>query len=117
MQSKSDAELLREYAEQADEPAFREIVLRHADLVYSAAARQVGSPDLACDVAQKVFSDLARKARSVAASLGENSSLAGWLYRGARFQALNLRRDEIRRHSRERQAMEQLILNSETSPD
>src|SRR5215831_17784755 len=69
MQTQSDAQLLRDYAENARESAFREIVARHADLVYSAALRQVASPDLARDVAQSVFTDLARKAGSVAKKL------------------------------------------------
>ena len=41
MQSKSDAQLLREYALQGVEAAFTEIVNRHRNLVYSAALRQV----------------------------------------------------------------------------
>jgi DNA-directed RNA polymerase specialized sigma24 family protein len=55
MQDKSDAQLLHAYAERGQETAFREIVTRHTDLVYSAALRQVNSPDLACDLAQSVF--------------------------------------------------------------
>ena len=66
MQAKSDAQLLREYAGEKSEPAFAEVVHRHADLVYSAALRQVGSPDLAGEIAQRVFIDLARKAHSLA---------------------------------------------------
>ena len=50
MQPKSDAQLLREYAESGSESAFTELVTRHTDLVYSAALRQVPSSDLACDV-------------------------------------------------------------------
>jgi RNA polymerase sigma factor (sigma-70 family) len=114
---KSDAQLLRDYAEQADEAAFREIVARHADLVYSSALRQVDSPDLARDVAQNIFADLARKAGPVAGNLSEQSSLAGWLYRGTRFAALGLRRQELRRHLRERQAMEPLTPIPEPEPD
>jgi hypothetical protein len=34
MQTKSDIELLREYAEQGIEAAFTEIVSRHTDIVY-----------------------------------------------------------------------------------
>ncbi len=117
MQSKSDAQLLREYAEGGLESAFTEIVSRHTDLVYSAALRQVDSADLAGDVAQRVFTDLARKARSVAENLAAEASLIGWLYRGTRFEALNLRRAEHRRQSRERQAMEQPLLTPETTPD
>ncbi|MGH7992318.1 MAG: RNA polymerase sigma factor, partial [Limisphaerales bacterium] len=65
MNDKSDAQLLRDYAERHDEAAFGEIVTRHTDFVYSAALRQVDSADLAADIAQNVFVDLARKAKSV----------------------------------------------------
>src|SRR5512144_616267 len=106
MQAKSDAQLLREYAECQNEAAFREIVLRHADLVYSSALRQVTSPDLARDVAQSVFTDLARKAQPLAKSLDENASILGWLFRSTRFAALNQLRDDRRRLERQRQAME-----------
>jgi len=117
MQAKSDAQLLREYSAQKSEPAFGEVVHRHADLVYSAALRQVGSPDLAGEIAQRVFIDLARKARSLAGSLREDASLAGWLYRATRYAALNLLREERRRHARERKVMQELHSAPETSPD
>ncbi len=117
MQPMSDAQLLRQYAERGDESSFAELVARHAGLVYSAALRQVDSPDLARDITQNVFTDLARKARSVAGKLSEHSSLVGWLYRGTRFEALNLRRDTQRRQSRERQAMEQLLPNPDAPPE
>lgn len=54
MQNQSDAQLLRAYVETGQEAAFREIVTRHADLVYSAALGQVNSPALACDLARGV---------------------------------------------------------------
>jgi len=117
MQEQSDAQLLRAYAESGHEPAFREIVTRHTDLVYSAALRQMDSSDLARDVAQSVFTDLARKARPLADKLTDGSSLVGWLYRSTRFAALNHLRDDRRRLAHERQAMEQLITHSETAPD
>ena len=62
MQPKSDAQLLREYAEHGVETAFAEIVTRHTNLVYSAAVRQVDSPDIAAEVAQRVFIELVRGA-------------------------------------------------------
>jgi RNA polymerase sigma factor (sigma-70 family) len=117
MQPKSDAQLLREYAESGSEPAFAELVTRHTDLVYSAALRQVPSSDLACDVAQNVFTSLARGARTLTGKLNPDTSLAGWLCRCTRNLALNLRRDDFRRHSRERQAMENLHPSPETAPD
>jgi len=114
MPEKSDAELLREYADRGNEAAFREIVHRHADLVYASALRQVRSPELARDIAQNVFSDLARKSRSLAGTLTGNASLLGWLYRSTCFEALTQLRDDRRRHARERQAMQELDTTSET---
>ena len=117
MQAKSDVQLLRQYAGQKSEPAFGEVVHRHAGLVYSAALRQAGSPDLAGEIAQRVFIDLARKARSLAGKLREDASLAGWLYRATRYAALNLLREERRRHAHERQVMHDLDSASESPPD
>ena len=117
MQPQSDAQLLRAYADGGAEAAFAEIVARHTDLVYSAALRQVYSPDLARDVTQSVFTDLARKARTVSTTLSPEASLVGWLYRGTRFAARDLYRNETRRTQRERQAMEQLHPAPETPPD
>src|SRR5437867_2198797 len=117
MHEKSDAQLLRGYAQHGDEAAFREIVTRHTDLVYSVAVRCVNSPDLACDIAQSVFTDLSSKARPLAEKLADGASLVGWLYRSTRFAALNQLRNDHRRLAHERQAMEQLLSNSETAPD
>ena len=116
MHGKSDAQLLRDYAEHGDETAFREIVARHADLVYSAALRQTESADLAADIAQGVFVDLARKAKRLSDRLSADASLAGWLYRGTRYAVLNHLRDDRRRATHERQAMEQLLNDSESTP-
>lgn len=117
MHDQSDAQLLRDYAERGAEAAFAEIVARHTDLVYSAALRQVYSPDLARDVTQSVFTDLARKASAVSANLNPEASLVGWLYRGTQFAARDLYRNETRRTQRERQAMAQLHPATETPPD
>ena len=99
------------------EAAFTEIVIRHTDLVYSTALRHVGSGDIAGEVAQSVFVSLARAARVMSPRLAQDASLAGWLCRSARNISLTLRRDELRRHSRERQAMEDLNTMSDVSPD
>ena len=106
MPNKSDAQLLRDYAAHGSDPAFAEIVARHIDLVYSAALRQTGSPELAREIAQSVFTDLARKARALAGTLSADASLAGWIFRGTRFAGLKLLRDDQRRQTRERQFME-----------
>src|SRR5437868_5177011 len=112
----SDAQLLLEYAQTGGEAPFHEIVVRHSDLVYSAALRQIGSPDLARDITQNVFADLVRKATPLSKTLTTESSLVGWLYRATRFESQNLRRTELRRASRERQAMEEVIPHPASAP-
>src|SRR5208282_2742343 len=97
-----DCELLRRYAETRSEAAFAELVQRHVNLVYSAALRQVnGDAHLAQDVAQMVFTDLARKADSLA----RRTTLTGWLYTSAHFAAAKIVRLESRRRNREEQFM------------
>ena len=95
--------MLAEYAANGSEGAFRELVRRYVDLVYSAALRLVGDErHLAEDVAQTVFADLARLARS----LPKEVMLGGWLHRHTCFVAATLMRSERRRRARERQAVE-----------
>jgi len=94
--------LLAEYATNGSEPAFRELVSRYLNLVYSTAVRLVGGDaHLAQDAVQTVFVDLARNART----LPRNVMLGGWLHRHACFVALKMMRGERRRKSREKQAM------------
>ena len=64
--SESDLDLLARYARHRAEDAFAELVRRHLNLVYSAALRQVGAPQLAEEVAQSVFLELARYAGRLA---------------------------------------------------
>ncbi len=97
----TDAELLRAYADEKSEPAFGELVRRHVNLVYSVALRQCGGDAyLAEDVAQRVFTDLARKARP----LSGHAVLGGWLYRSTQFAASDVVRAERRRRAREQEA-------------
>jgi RNA polymerase sigma factor (sigma-70 family) len=117
MQPRSDAQLLSEYAKKGTESAFAELVNRHTNLVYSCALRQVGSPDIAAEIAQNVFLGLARSARTLSPKLDQFASLAGWLCRSTRNLSLNFRRDEFRRQSRERQAMDTLNPASEITVD
>ena len=93
-----DQNLLRQYREQGSDAAFRALVDRYVNLVYSAALRKTDDPHLARDASQMVFIDLARKARR----LNQNVVLAGWLYRGACFAAAKLIRNEARRAAREK---------------
>jgi RNA polymerase sigma factor (sigma-70 family) len=96
-----DAELLRRYAEDRSEVAFAALVQRHLDRVYSVALRQVGGDvHLAEDVAQTVFSALARQAPLLA----RRPVLGGWLYRTTQFTAIDVVRIERRRRAREQEA-------------
>ena len=97
---KDDGALLTEYAKNGSEDAFREVVSRHAGLVYSAALRQVGQGGLAEEVMQAVFCILAKKA----GKLGNRPVVAGWLHQTTRFAALKMVRSEQRRQQREQEA-------------
>jgi len=93
--------LLAEYVKGGSETAFRDLVTRYLDLVYSAAVRLMdGDAHLAKDVAQKVFLDLAKMART----LPEEVMLGGWLHRHTCYVAATTKRGERRRQARERQA-------------
>jgi RNA polymerase sigma factor (sigma-70 family) len=109
-----DAQLLRRYAAEGSQAAFDELVARHVNLVYSAALRRTGGDEhLAKDVAQLVFTDLARKARS----LSPNVVLPGWLHRATRFAAAQMLRTEHRRQAREQEAVAMNALESAPAPD
>ncbi len=101
-------DLLGEYARNGSEAAFRELVTRYIDLVYSSALRIVeGDTHRAEDVAQVVFVDLARQAPK----LGRQTMLGGWLHRATCFAAAKVMRGERRREVREREAAEMKALN------
>lgn len=97
-----DHECLQQFARTNSQTAFAAVVERHVDLVYSAALRQVRSPQLAEEVAQSVFLDLSRRA----ADLTPNQPLAAWLYVVTRRTAVDVIRREARRQARERTAAE-----------
>src|SRR5262245_10236338 len=107
-----DRQLLDRYLTDGSDDAFRELVRRYMALVYSAALRQVRNPQLAQDVTQLVFANLAHKARAIPA----DTVLAGWLHRDTRYTALDLLRSETRRVEREKLAAMN-ALNSESPQD
>jgi RNA polymerase sigma factor (sigma-70 family) len=100
MNTKSDQDLLRDYAGHRSEAAFAELVRRHVDLVYSVAFRMVRDAHLAEDVAQNVFIAFANNARK----LKERAVLCGWLHNTTRNLAANAVRSEVRRRAREQEA-------------
>lgn len=68
--------LLKAYVQHQSEDAFRELVARTLDEVYSASLRIVdGAPHLASEVAVRVYVELARKAPR----LGKDVVLVSWL--------------------------------------
>ena len=112
----NDAVLLRRYAQERSEEAFAELVRRHADLVYSAAVRQVGGDSHAAeDVTQAVFTELSKHA----GKLTRHPALTGWLYTTTRRMASHSVRNDQRRLRREQeaQAMQELLNDSTPQPD
>jgi len=106
----NDHELLRDYVRQNSEKAFAGLVQRHLNLVYSAALRQVRSAQLAEEVAQSVFTDLARSAER----LQPGTILSAWLFQVTRRTAIDVVRQESRRQARERLAVEMANMNTAT---
>ena len=106
--SDTDLQLLVRYTRDVAEDAFAEIVRRHLNLVHSAALRQVRSPQLAEEVAQSVFTDLARNA----GKLKPDTILTAWLYQVTRRTAIDVVRREARRQLREQIATEMNAMNA-----
>src|SRR5688500_2911521 len=107
-----DSLLLRRFAEQGDEAAFRELVQRHLRLVYAAACRQVrGGRQLAEDVSQAASILLARQSKS----LVSHPTLAGWLFTATRNCARDAARalQRQRRHEQEVFTMQQSSISAE----
>lgn len=106
--------LLSDYAENGSESAFRDLVARYIDLVYSTAVRQVrGDTHLAEDVAQTVFLHLARKAKRIPRDV----MLGGWLHQATCNVAATLTRSERRRQIRESHAAEMNALQKDSPSD
>jgi RNA polymerase sigma factor (sigma-70 family) len=103
-------QLLAEYAAHGSEAAFRELVARYINLVYSTALRLVGGDtQLAEDVAQTVFIGLARKGRALSSKV----MLGGWLHQHTFHVAARAVRSERRRQTREREAVEMNTLQDD----
>ncbi len=93
----SDAELIRRWAGDRDEAAFRALVERYAGLVHGVAWRRTGGDRLlAEEVVQNVFALLARKAERLAG----HPAPGAWLHRAAVLECSHARRRETirRRH-------------------
>jgi RNA polymerase sigma factor (sigma-70 family) len=107
----NDLDLLGQFTRDHSQDAFTALVNRHVNLVYSAALRQVRSPQLAEEVAQSVFTDLARNA----GKLKPDTVLTAWLYQVTRCTAIDVVRRETRRQLREQIASEMNAMNATAS--
>jgi RNA polymerase sigma factor (sigma-70 family) len=107
----SDQELVSQFAREHSEDAFALLVNRHLNLVFSAALRQVRSPQLAEEVCQSVFANLAQNAPK----LKPNTVLTAWLYQVTRNAAIDVVRREARRQEREQIAVQMSQMNTDPS--
>jgi RNA polymerase sigma factor (sigma-70 family) len=97
----TDAELLDQHVRGTSATAFTELVRRHLPLVYRAALRQTGGNVVeAQEIAQEVFTNLARKAPS----LTTHPVLAAWFHTSVHHIVSARRRSEKRRRAREEEA-------------
>lgn len=107
-------QLLTEYAADGSEAAFRELVARYINFVYSVALRLVdGDTQLAEDVTQTVFIALAKKGRT----LSTDVMLGGWLHQYTYHVATKAVRGERRRQSREREAVDMQTLQDDSAAE
>jgi RNA polymerase sigma factor (sigma-70 family) len=107
----SDLELIREFTQAQSHAAFEALVLRHINLVHSAAFRQVRDYQLAEDVVQCVFAELARSAPR----LRQDTILPAWLYQVTRRTAIDVIRRESSRQVREKIAAEMHLMNHQST--
>jgi RNA polymerase sigma factor (sigma-70 family) len=93
----SGTELLAEYRARGSQEAFAELLKKYANLVYSVARRRLNNDALVADVAQMVFTRLAR----AVPPLKEEGHLVGWLHRTTVHVSIDVLRAESRRKTRE----------------
>ena len=105
----TDLQLLTQYHQRGDAPAFRELMEAHAPMVLATAKRVTQDPALAEDVAQETFLQLARHSRSI------TESVAAWLHRVAWRRACNLVRADSTRRRYEHEASAIEASTSESS--
>ena len=97
-----DFELLQRFARHGEQSAFADVVRRHLDLVFATALRKLEDTGAAQEVAQNVFTALARKAWQFA----PDDSLPAWLHKSALLESKSWLRGELRRRRREQTAAE-----------
>jgi RNA polymerase sigma factor (sigma-70 family) len=101
----TDGDLLRRFADDHEESAFAELVSRHGPLVLGVCRRVLQNDHDTEDAFQATFLVLARKA----ASICKHDSVSSWLYKVAYRIALKAKADSSRRRTREQIAVRQHI--------
>src|SRR5215470_5281704 len=99
---RQDFDLLQRFTRHGEQTAFADVVRRHLDLVFATALRKVEDPGAAQEVAQNVFTALARKAWRFA----PDDSLPAWLHKAALLESKTWLRGELGRRRREQTAAE-----------
>lgn len=102
----SDATLLDRWNASRDAEAFRELVSRHAGMVFATCLRILGNREDAQDIAQACFIKLTERVRP------SRDSLTGLLHTMARHESFNLLKSHKRRQVRER-----TFSNAHAQPD
>ena len=102
--SKSDSDLLEAFKSTGDEDAFRDFARRYMGLIYRAALRRSGSPELAEEAAQNTLCLCVKKIATSGAK--PPAHLAAWLHRTATYEAANLLKKELRHRKRIKRLMQ-----------
>ncbi|HEY3913392.1 MAG TPA: sigma-70 family RNA polymerase sigma factor, partial [Verrucomicrobiae bacterium] len=108
MHEVTDFQLLRNYARDGSEDAFKTLVDRYLNLVYSIAIGRLADEASAKDIAQVVFAALARKG----SRLSEKVVLSGWLFQVTTHACQDFQRGEARRKKWENEAVQQQLAES-----
>lgn len=106
-----DFRLLRRYATEGAESAFRELVDRYLGMVLGCAERATGNRETAQEVAQSVFTVLARKAGTIR----EGVPLGAWLHRATVYEASRSRHRELRRREKMKAFANHMKTDGETT--
>jgi RNA polymerase sigma factor (sigma-70 family) len=96
----SDGQLLERFVTHKEEAAFASLLCRHGPMVLSVCRRALANEQDSEDVFQATFLLLARKAGSIR----RRDSVGSWLHGVAHRLAVQCRRQETRRRTRENQA-------------
>jgi len=109
----TDHELLATFRARKCEQSFRQLVTRHAAMVFATARRITGDPHRAEEISQAVFLLLAGKAGEIS----DRQPVAGWLYHTTRHRSLDFLRSEARRLNREQIAADMQSQENDHKPN